>query len=173
MELAMKAKLILIASVLLMSFGHAYAAQQVTKIASQGETSVVATSGQFSVRVKVHTHKVVIGKPSDKRPAISHSSCTYSKYPCSLVDGIDISVGANALFIPRSVFCDLADLNVAKISVKGSNATLILYGGDASESYTVSIEFDSAGIKRRVLASAMSPDQPLEETTYHSQVLGD
>jgi hypothetical protein len=152
--------------------GCAHAAQPLTPIASQGET-VVAAAGKLNVQVKIETHEVHIGKPSDGRPAVTRSSCTYSKYPCSIVDRIEITVNGNPLFVPRSVFCDLADLNMAKVKAGEKEAILMLYGGDASESYIAKIEFNVNQVKRRILSSAMSPDQPLQETTYYVRVLGD
>jgi hypothetical protein len=47
-----------------------------------------------------------------------------------------------------------------------------LYGGDASESYIVKIEIDSTGINRWTLSSALAPDKPLEERTYHLVGIG-
>ncbi len=153
--------------------GCAYASQPMTPVTSQGETLIAATAGKLNVQVKIKTHEVQIGKPSDGRPLVTQFSCTYSKYPCGIVDRIEITVDGNPLFIPRSVFCDLADLNkaVIKKGKKGKKgAILTLYGGDASESYIVKIEFDASDVKRRILSSAMSPDQPLQETTYYVQV---
>jgi hypothetical protein len=82
-------------------------------------------------------------------------------------------VNGNPLFVPRSVFCDLADLNKAEIKASESQSILTLYGGDASESYIAKIEFDATQVKRRTLSSGMSPDKPLQETIYHIVVVGD
>jgi hypothetical protein len=152
---------------------YAGAVQQLTPIASNGETIIVAKSTKLNVHVKIITHEVQIGKPSDKRPDVSRSSCTYSRYPCSVVDGIDITANDKSVFVPRSVFCDLADLNTGEVKIRQKEAILMLIGGDASESYIVKIEFDAEQIKRRVTTSGMLPDQPLQETTYHRRILGD
>jgi len=153
--------------------GCAYASLPLMTVKPQGETLIATAIGKLTVQVKIKTHEMQIGKPSDGRPSVIQSNCTYSKYPCSLVDRIEIAVDGNALFVPRSVFCDLADLTRVGFTAGEKAAMLTLYGGDASESYIVKIEFDADGVKRRILSSAMSPDQPLQETTYHVQVLGD
>jgi hypothetical protein len=87
------------------------------------------------------------------------------------VDAIDIAVNDKSIFVPCSVFCDLADLNTAQIQSGQKESILTLKGGDASESYIVRIVFDAGRVKRRVIASGMLPDQPLQETTYHRRVL--
>lgn len=144
-----------------------------TPVKAQGETVAVATADKLTVRVTIKTHEIQIGKPSDGRPAVIESNCTYSKYPCSIVDRVDITVNGNALFIPRSAFCDLADLNIATINVSEKRSVLMLYGGDASESYSVEIEFDATQVRRRTLSSGELPNEPLQETIYHVVVLGD
>jgi len=142
-------------------------------VASQGETLVAATAGNLNVQIIIITHELQIGKPSDGKPSVTQSSCTYSRYPCSIVERIEITVNGNSLFIPRSVFCDLADLNNAEVITGENEAVLTLYGGDASESYMVKIEFDSDKVKRRILSSAIFPDKPLQKTIYSAQVLED
>lgn len=142
-------------------------------IAPNGETVIVADSAKFKVRVKINTHEVQIGKPSDKRPDLIRSVCTYSRYPCSIVDYIDIAVNDKPLSVPRSVFCDLADLNTAEIKIEQKDSILTLTGGDASESYIVRIEFDAGQVKRKVGASSMMPDEPTQETIYHLSIMKD
>ena len=120
------------------------------------------------------THEVQIGKPSDKRPDVIRSACTYSKYPCSIVDYIDVSVNGTPIIVPHSVFCDLTDLNTAEVRANKNISVLILTGGDASESYIVKIEFDKDRVKRRSKYwSEYSEDEPSEEIIYHEQIMGD
>lgn len=142
-------------------------------IASKGETVVVAKSAKFNAQVKIRTHEVQIGKPSEKRPDVIRSSCTYSRYPCSVVDGIDIFVNGEQIFVPRSVFCDLADLNTAEIKIGQKESILTLHGGDASESYFVKIEFDAQRVKCRRKFSSMAPDKASQETVYRRVVIGE
>jgi len=95
-----------------------------------------------------------------------------SRMPCSVVDGMTVSVNAEALFIPRSVFCDLADVGAASLHTTGKGWVLTLTGGDASESYGVTIEFDATAVHRRTLTAAEA-GQKLQETNYYRVVLGD
>ena len=140
-------------------------------VSLRGETLVTATAGKLTAQIK--THEVQIGKPSDQRPTTIESNCTYSRYPCSLVDRIDITVNGSKLYVPRSVFCDLADLTAAELTAGQKTSTLTLYGGDASEAYIVKVEFDTTAVKRRTLSSRLSPNEPLQETIYHAVVLGE
>jgi hypothetical protein len=142
-----------------------------TLIAPNGETVVVASSPKVDVRVQIRTHEVQIGGPSEKRPEVIRSSCTYSRYPCSLVDSIEISVNGKQIFVPRSVFCDLADLNTAEIGIGATETMLTLNGGDASESYFVKITFDAERVKSRRLFSSIAPNKPLQETTYQLVII--
>lgn len=143
------------------------------RVASQGNTLVDAASGQTKVQVVLKTHKMEIGKPADPRPAVIESNCTYSKFPCSLVDGLTIHVNGNALFVPRSVFADLADLNTVDVKPAGKVWDLTISGGDGSEGFIVRITFDTEQVVRRTLASAISPKKPLQETVYHQIAVGD
>jgi hypothetical protein len=142
-------------------------------VTPRGESEVGTSSGGNEVRVRVRTHEVDIGKPSDPRPARIDSNCTYSRHPCSVVDGISIEVGRESLFVPRSVFSDLADLTRMDIRREKGYWTLTLYGGDASESYVVRVEFDGTRVFRRALSTALLPDGILQETRYFVQSVGD
>jgi len=111
------------------------------------------------------------GIPS--KPVVpKHTACTMSRMPCSVVDAIAVSVNGEALFIPRSVFCDLADLVAASLKMTGQAWVLTLAGGDASESYGVTIEFDATSVHHRTLTGAEA-GQKLQETNYYRVVLGD
>jgi hypothetical protein len=142
-----------------------------TLIAPSGETAIVASSPKVNVRVQIRTHEVQIGDPSERRPDVIRSSCTYTRHPCSIVDSIDISVNGKEIFVPRSVFCDLADLNTAEIRIGQTESILTLNGGDASESYFVRIAFDAERVKWRRLFSSIAPDKPSQETVYRLVII--
>jgi hypothetical protein len=142
-------------------------------VASQGDTLVFSTIGKLATKVTITTHEVQIGKPSDGRPDVILSNCTYSKYPCSVVDRLQIVVNGNPLFVPRSAFADLADLNNAEIEGSKNGWVLRLGGGDASETYIVRIEFDGAQVTRRTVSSGTLPNKPMQETIYHRVVEGE
>src|SRR5882757_4647389 len=137
----MKRAYSIVCSSMVLVFGIAHA--DPTSVASRGETLLVSGGGQPKVRVKINTHEVQIGKPSDERPVVIESSCTYSRYPCSIVDRIEITVNGKRVFVPRSAFCDLADLSRAEISVGKAGSTLKLEGGDGADSFIAKIEFDA------------------------------
>lgn len=137
-----------------------------TKVDSHGITDVTAKFGKTQVSVKITTHEVDIGKPSDQRPEKIISSCTYSRVPCSPVDYMEISVNGNALFVARSVYADLADVGVASLRQKNKGQfVLTLGGGDASESYTVEVTFDENLVRQRTFMSNEAK-QVMQRTTY-------
>jgi len=127
---------------------------EAVKVASKGTTDVIAEFGKTHISVKITTHEVDIGMSSDPLPDKNWSNCTYSRFPCSLVDHLEISIDNNTLFVARSVFADLADLGMVSLEKdKNGHFVLILRGGDASESYTTEITFDETAVKRRILKS--------------------
>jgi hypothetical protein len=142
-------------------------------ITSKGETILSANFPKFNVSVNFNTREVNIGKPSDQRPDTITTCCTYSKYPCSIVDRISVTVNGNQIFVPRSVYCSLADLNMAKIEMINNVGVLTLNGGDASESFIVKIEFNEQQINKKTLCNGEAPDKPLEESVYHAVEVGD
>jgi len=151
----------------------ACAAEASTPVAPTGVTVMTASVAKSTVQVKIRTHEVQIGNQGDERPKVIDSNCTYSRYPCSIVDDVDIVVSGNELFVPRSVFCDLADLTGADLVVGERTSVLTLYGGGASEAYFVKVEFDGTQVKKRVLTGTLSPGEPLQETVYHTVTLGE
>lgn len=142
-------------------------------VAPNGETIIAGKSAKLNVQVTIGTHEVDIGKPSDEWPEISRSSCTYSRYPCSIVDYIDILVNNQKILVPRSVFCDLSDINKAEVKIGQKKAILLLSGGDASESYVVKIEFDSKRVRRKISSSGEFHDEPSAEIIYRIPRLKD
>jgi len=138
---------------------------QVT-VTSKGETVASVRLGQVPIQVKIRTHELPNGtaakpvKPTD-------SACTMSRIPCSVVDGVEIEVAGEPLFVPRSAFSDLSDLSTAKVSVNKGKYALTLVGGDASESYVVKIVFSRKRVTYRSLTSSEFPEHPLQETFYH------
>jgi len=151
---------------------YAETTQQPTKIASSGETAIANHSRKFSVQVRITTHEVQIGKPSDKPPDIITSSCTYSRFPCSVVDLVIISVNGKPIDVPRSAFCSLADLNEADLRVGQKEAVLTLSAGDASESYSLRIRFNRERVTGLSLFDGES-GKKFQETTYYKVVVGD
>ena len=135
------------------------------KIASQGATKIARIFGKDAINVAIIAHELNIGKSSDEAPKQRLTSCTYSRMPCSLVDLVEIFVNGTALYIPRSVFSDLADVSRGDVKKVGKSFILSLHGGDASESYTVNIIFDKQRIRQRNFISDLDR-QITEKTTY-------
>ncbi len=144
------------------------AAQQGTHVVSNGETPLALNSNRVRVRVTIRTHEVPNGTPSQPVTP-KRSPCTMSRHPCSVVDAIAMTVNEATLFVPRSVFFDLADVNIAWLKTAGHGWVLALVGGDASESYGLTIEFDAQHISRRTLKDGES-GQKLQETNYYQVV---
>jgi hypothetical protein len=135
-------------------------------IASRGVTNVKASFGKTNISVKITTHEIDIGKPGDGRPDLISSNCTYSRYPCSAVDDVEISVNGKDLFVARSVYADLADLSKAVLRVNNKRQFVLkLAGGDASESYTLEVTFDTNLVRQRTLTSNEA-QHVMQKTTY-------
>jgi len=140
------------------------------KVSSNGVTSVKASFGNTNISIKIKTHEIDIGKPSDGRPDKISSNCTYSRYPCSNVDDLEISVNGAGLFVARSVYADLADLKGITLRQNHRGQfVLTLGGGDASESYSVEVTFDGKLVRQRTLISNEG-QQIMQKTTYFESV---
>ncbi len=143
-----------------------------TKIIQSGETTLVANSKNLKVRVNIKTHTVDIGKFDPNGAFVKHAdnqSCSYTRYPCSVVNNIEIIVNGKQLLFPTSIFCDLADLNEGKVFIEKKKMVLMLEGGDASTGYIIKLEFDQDHIRRKMVYAdpSLSRDVLLEEVTYH------
>jgi hypothetical protein len=145
-------------------------AEQITFVSPSGETNIAREFNKYRVNVKISTHEVEIGKPSDGLPEIRNNSCTYSRYPCSLVDRIDIKINETSIFVPRSVYSDLADISKAKLIASANSYILTLDGGDASESYKAVIKFNRERIISRERWSGEA-GKKTQETKYFRVVL--
>lgn len=140
-----------------------------TKISKQGETNFTAYFDSKKISISIWTRQIDIGKPSNEHPERRFTNCTYSQFPCSLVELLEIKVGNQSLFINRSVFSDLADINNLKVKKKESDYfVLTLNGGDASESYSVDIIFNSTSIKQRDVRNNID-GKVMQKTIYTNQ----
>jgi len=99
------------------------AGQQRIAIASTGATLLLAKSGKSDVRVRLTTREVQNGSPSEPSEQSRDLGCTNSRFPCSLVDVIEIFVNEEQLFVPRSVFADLADLAFGEIRLEKQSSS--------------------------------------------------
>ena len=159
--------------IIFLTFQYVFAESK-TSVSSQGVTIVSAKLNEMDIKIEIRTREIDIGQLSDEFPRVyeSENCCTYSRYPCSVVYNIRISVNGKSIFVPRSAICDLSDLNTAEIILENDLAVLSLTGGDASESYFVKIEFNSHRVKRKILGSSIEPSQPIAITNYYELVIG-
>jgi hypothetical protein len=156
------------AGVLLVAAVHFFAASMVaqTRISSKGETLITSHIGTAQLQVKIRTHEIQNGT-ADNPVMPPDTACTMSRIPCSAVDALELTVAGKSIFVPRSVFADLADVNDAKLVVQKNTCELLLTGGDASESYIVKVVFNRQRVTYRSLTSGEFPEHPLQETVYH------
>ncbi|MBB5191093.1 hypothetical protein HNQ50_001816 [Silvimonas terrae] len=147
--------------------GGANPVDAATTIAPEGVTDISAVSAKHQVIVRISTHTVPIS-PSDTAAAHggNSSGCTFSRAPCSLVDSLTLTVDGRALFVARSVFADLADLQTATVRQQNKQFVLVLQGGDASESYSVDISFDADRVRQRTVSDYDGRDL-LQKTIYY------
>lgn len=137
-----------------------------------GKVVLNSTLSGKSVEVILYGSKHSEGK-SEASSSEVRTPCTGSRVPCTVVDEVAIRIGDASIFVPRSVFSDLSDVTRARITTAGDEASLSLFGGDASESYIVRILFNSTRVERRTLSSRTEPNSPLQETKYYQQIVGD
>lgn len=125
------------------------------------------TSKNVEVSVRIRTHETQVPPKTGNDPYDQRSSCTGTRTPDSAVDSIRIMVNGRDVFIWRSVFCDLADLNTAGVVIGERASTLTLTGGDGAENHIVKFELDKESVSRKTLASGMTPNESSEDTNYH------
>jgi hypothetical protein len=141
-------------------------AQERGHVAPNGETILTANLGRSKVRITFKTHTVENGTPSQPREDALKIGCTNSRFPCVLVDVLTINVAGTTILVPRSLVCDLSDVGPVEVSRKQGKFVLTVYGGDASESYFMKIEFDSTRVLHMILYD-VEANEPLEERTYY------
>lgn len=147
-------------------FSHSSAAA-VPLALSNGSVNATVNLNSSKITILLSSHIVDIGRPSDPFPRHRTNNCTYSAYPCKLVDALELKVSGRPITIPRSVFSDLADVGAAQITTIGAGKfQLVLDGGDASESYTVKIIFDKHRVRERIVVGGES-QQVSERTLYY------
>jgi len=137
-----------------------------TPVPLEQTSTVVEVIGGHRVAATLTTHDVAIGKPGDPIPAVRTNNCTDSRYPCSLVDDLAITVDGRAIAVPRSAFGAFADVRSIGLHKGPSGAfVLTLTGGDASESYTAEIVFDRRRVRARTITDSEA-GMAAEKTVY-------
>lgn len=168
----MNKKVFLILIVLwIVSSSHVYAAgKRAVSVSPTGKTTITAGTAKVKIKVEVLTHEVEIKEADRDNLSIPVTSCTYSRLPCSVVDRLIITVNGNSVIVPSSVVLDLADINTAELKITKTNYALRFTGGDASESYTAIITFDSKHVQKKRIYSGEG-GRLLQETVYHLVII--
>lgn len=159
-------KSLMVICFLLVQCSHVLSQTRASKINPNGETTVSAVIAKAKL-VAIFQTSIVEVSNDDKIPRLPQ--CTYSRVPCVIVRQLKIFVNDVEVFVPRSVYADIGDLQSAEFSQKDGLYTLTLTGGDASESYISRITFDKQMRERR-LYSAGNQTRALETTRYHEVV---
>src|SRR2546428_3703221 len=142
--------------------------------ADAAETVAIADVGVTTLRAQVGKRSVEASITTEKRRAALHEDEDDSTAPeRSVVRAITIKMNGQRIPVPGSVFCDLVLPNRAELGVGPGISVLTIRGGDASASYVVRIEFDSARVKRTTFAISLIPDKPLQITTFYERTLDD
>jgi hypothetical protein len=148
---------------LLMLCAHLVGQGRASKIDPNGETTVSAFIAKVKLVAVFQTSSVEVSN-DDKIPRFPQ--CTYSRIPCVIVRQLKLFVNDAEVFLPRSVYADLGDIQSAEFSSKNGLFVLTLMGGDASESYTARIVFDKR-LRERRLYSGEDRIHALEVTRYN------
>jgi len=155
---------VLIAALMLVGPIHAWAGEQPADVVmrDRSSTQIAAVSDKRKVVVRIDTQVVGDDDPRSE-------SCKGTTRPCRGVRDIQIMIDQTPLPVPISAYWDLGDLRSGRLrfSRQNDDVFLELKGGDASESFGVTIRFNRNRVISRKLFSMISPEQPLEETQYH------
>jgi hypothetical protein len=149
---------------LVLGFGRG-AATGVVEVAPDGVTELEAGLGQSSAIVKIRTLKLERGAENGGEMNRGFH-CSGGRVPCSPVLEIEYRVDGVDVGVPPSVYADLADVNRAQFRSMGDGVALLLDCGDASASYSVRIDFDAKGVRKRAMVGGFDESEVIEETTY-------
>jgi hypothetical protein len=135
-------------------------------VAPSGKTFIAGAFSKTKAQALLITRQVDIREADRERADMPATSCTYSRFPCSVVDHLSINVKGKPIIVPRSVYLDLADINSGEVTMTKGKFALRLSGGDASESYRVVVEFDANRVRTKRVYSGES-NRLLQESVYH------
>ena len=131
-----------------------------------GTTSLSVSNGSGRVMAQVSARKSTAKDafgPRYKRGQFPEHILTVTE--------LILRVNGESLFVPRSVFLDLAGTRSARLCWSDQAGRMVLSGGDGAESFRVELTFDRTAVKHRAVFSGELPGLPLEETTYHQRSL--
>jgi hypothetical protein len=84
----------------------------------------------------------------------------------SIVHDISVTYRGEKVWIWRSAFADLANVNTMRLEAKGVDAVLHLTGGDAHESYKCRLEIKNGELVKRHVEHGEFPEYFYEDTVY-------
>jgi hypothetical protein len=138
------------------------------RVASKGQITLEVTSGTNTVKVTIYTRELRTWRQSESNLYQPDSNCVIDRVPCSIVETIKIVKNGKPVFVWRSVYADLGDLNDATLIIGKEISTLELSVGDGAEGYFVKIEFDGKSVRRRTIhLDTDEPSDQTEQTVYH------
>lgn len=154
----------LLAGALFVAVTSALAQETATRL-DRDNAALSSSNASIKVKVAITTRRaktseiVLRAEPGQFPPEIR------------VVKDLFIEVNGKAVYVPRSAFADLIWVTSAELAVKERRGTLIIRGGDASESYFARIVFDSARVRSRAVFDPAAPAKPLEESRYFEVVI--
>lgn len=89
-----------------------------------------------------------------------------STSPKRIIQSMNIKSGSNLVQAPLSSYADLGNPTRMWLMATEIGFRLIIKGGDASGSYTATLEFSKNEIVRRKVTSGEFPDNVWEETSF-------
>lgn len=134
-------------------------------VAPDGITELDAQFGPSMATAKIRTVKLEEGAANGGEGDRGFH-CSGGRIECSPVLDLQFEVDGEDVWLPPSVFADLADANRAELRQTGNTMTLVMQCGDASASYSVRIEFDEERVRKRQIIRGFGTNELAEQTTY-------
>ncbi|EGY00719.1 hypothetical protein AZA_04308 [Nitrospirillum viridazoti Y2] len=135
---------------------------QVTKVADQGQTHIVADTIDGRIDAVISTR---LATPVETESS-GVTRCSGGRTSCSLVNSLSITVGKNAVSIPDRATILLSDVNDGRIiRLSADHYELMLAGGDAAVAYKAHLFFNKNMVTRMDIWSSEA-NEIQQSTTY-------
>lgn len=136
-----------------------------TKIADRGQTHIVENSSVGRVDVVLSTVSAPVAEPGPQMA----TRCSQGRAACSLVSGLTIRIGNNAIMVPQRAILLLADVNSGRVRwLNTGRYELILECGDAAAAYEARLFFDRHRVNRMDIWSPEAGS--IEQSTVYKDV---
>jgi hypothetical protein len=86
--------------------------------------------------------------------------------PRAAVTGIEVAVGAEPLFVPRSAYADLGAPSNLEVRPGPASFDVVVHGGDAATAYAATLTFSRSTLQSRRVYNKSFRDSAWEETRY-------